>query len=218
LHRTKNTCYYLITMETINKPALLQDESESVFEKNIANEHFQFKFTNRPAPEGFPERNDNCWPKIYDLKKSHFEITIKPENTPYWRFGFRYSKTGKFPHNAEVRHSDISIADIHICVGDMSESRKWVRPNKMYIQSYHVAHKHGTPSLIEDKYKGEEITLISSWNPKTSLVHYQLKCNGKIAYENAFELGSFNYCVFGAWSDCNEYALATDIKVLNRAL
>ena len=203
-------------METFKKTALLQDDAEGIFQKDIASEHFQFSFTTGAAPAEAPERNDYYWPKIYDLKNHHFEIAVTPVNTPYWRFGFRYSKTGKFPSANEVRHADKEIADIHICVGDMGENRKWVHGNKVSLQSYHVKDKFNHPSVIENRYKGEEIIMTASWNEKTSAVHYELKSNGKIIYQNAFELKDFNYCIFGAWSDFNEFALAADIKVINR--
>jgi hypothetical protein len=200
-------------MEILSDTNLLKDSLNGIPMKNISDEHFQVNFTTQPAPTNQPERNDQYWPKIYDFKKHGFEIAIKPLNTPFWRFGFRYSKTNDFPPNTEARHRDKNIVDIHICVGDMRKNRKWHNENKVYLQSYHVPHRLN-PQLIEEKYKGEEIILITKWNAKNSQVHYELKSDSKIMYQNEFNLGGFNSCIFGGWADFNDYTLATDIKVI----
>jgi len=204
--------YNYYTMEINSETNVLKDEVNDVFQKNTPDEHFQFSFATQYAPVDRPERNDYYFPKIYDIKKHNFEIAIKPIETPYWRFGFRYSKTDQFPTNTEARHSDSSIVDIHICVGDMRKSKKWHHANKVYLQSYHVLHKPN-PRLIDDKYKGEVIILNARWNQKTSKVYYEVKSNGSILYQNDFDLNGFNSCMFGAWSDFNNFILSTDIKV-----
>jgi len=203
-------------METENKTTVLETEVIGIPQINNPDEHFQVRLVTQPAPAERPERNDYYFPKKYDIKKHHFEITIKPENTPYWRFGFRYSKTDEFPLNTEPRHAENNdIVDIHICVGDMRSKGRWHHENRVYLQSYNVAQKPN-PQLIEASYKGEEITMIAKWNPKTSKVYYELKSNGRILCKNEFDLGSYKSCIFGAWSDFNEYNLSADIKVISK--
>jgi hypothetical protein len=202
-------------METDNKITVLEAEAAGIPQINNPDEHFKFSFITQPAPVERPERNDYYFPKKYDIKKNHFEITVKPENTPYWRFGFRYSKTGEFPPLTEARHVDSNIVDIHICVGDMKSKGRWHHENRVYLQSYNVAH-NPNPQLIEAAYKGEEITMIVKWNEKTSKMYYELKANGRILCKNEFDLGSYSTCIFGAWSDFNDYNLSADIKVTSQ--
>lgn len=203
-------------METDIKTDFPENElGGGAIKKNILGEHFQHNFITQQAPLSQPERNDYYWPKMYNIKKHDFEVIIKPINTLYWRFGFRYSKTEDFPSNNEPRHINKNIIDIHICVGDMRRNRSWHNDNKVYLQSYHVPHKYN-PQLMEDKYNGEEIVFIAKWNAKTSQEYYELQSNGRILYQNEFELNNYNFCIFGAWSDFNNYTLSADIKVIDR--
>lgn len=199
-------------MNTDNKTDLRKPESSGIPLKNNSDKHVQFNFKTQPAPANQPERNDHYWPEIYDIRKHDFEITIKPVESPYWRFGFRYSKTEDFPPNTEPRHSNKDIVDIHICVGDMRPNRKWHNANKVFLQSYHIPNKPN-PRIIEAKYGGEEIKFIARWNPKTSQVYYELTSDGRILYQNVFKMDNFNFCMFGGWSDFNNYVLSTDIGV-----
>jgi len=194
---------------------LRNDELSNLPHKNTADGLFQFTFINKPPPVNNPERNDDYWPQTFAINKHNFEITIKPINTPYWRFGFRYSKTDTFPPINEARHNNESIVDIHICVGDMRSNRKWHNANRVYLQSYNVLHRHN-PRLIEDNYKGEDIILTVKSNSNSSQVYFELRSNVKILYQNEFNLNSYNFCLLGAWSDFNNYTLSTNIKVVNR--
>jgi hypothetical protein len=198
-----------------SKTAELVDEPTALSAGNNQDDHFKHSFETQTAPVEHPERNDYYLPKVYDFRKHNFEIIIQPVDTPFWRFGFRYSQSQNFPPNTEARHINKNIADIHLCVGDMRSNRRWHNEKKVYLQSYHVPHKPN-PRIIAEKYKGEEITFTTKWNPKTSLLDYELVSNGRILYQNGFKMDGFNSCIFGGWADFNTYKLAADIKVISK--
>jgi|SRR6185437_13473778 len=180
----------------------------------IENEFNNTIFRAQTPPKNRPERNDNFYDRTFKLKETDFKITIRPTNTPFWRFGFRYSDVDDFPAITEARHNDKRTDVIHLNVGDMVNG-KWQGGHEVML-SYYKHEKLINMWQIFNNYSGGLITFTVESNSNGSEVYFEFIRQNDIL-RIPFDLSKFNFCQLAAWSDYNNnFILATDIKVIHK--
>ncbi len=168
-------------------------------------------------PRNFPERNDHFIDKAFEIKKTDFKIIINPGKTKFWRLGFRFTKEEKFPPTAQGRHQDNSVADVHICVGDIESTgdNVWSFENQLTLTHYHAP-------LIEDKitslqdYNGQVVTLSVNSNKDASIVDFRVEVDGQSVGYRKFDLHEFNFCKIFAWADYQHFQLDVNILAIRK--
>jgi hypothetical protein len=195
----------------------LIDRSFDEFYKNYIQDFLTPHFSAQPPPPGFPDRNDHFLDREFDVRQTELIINIKPVNTPFWRVGIRFVKEGKFPSLASGRHGNPEVADIHICVGEIinTKTNEWGNPNQLKLNHYNatVIENH-MGSLLN--YDGGSVTLVVTSNAEASEVLFSVDANGKHQGNRKFNLQAFGTCKIFAWADYLSFNLETEIKVIHK--
>ncbi|MGN6645683.1 MAG: KAP family P-loop NTPase fold protein [Cytophaga sp.] len=155
------------------------------------------------------ERNDHFFREIFTIKQNQ-HITIIPES-PYWRFGFMYSKSEDFPTKNEDRHlADYPV--IHIGVGDFDSNNKWINPKKLYYRNYNEKVETGL-EILNYHYAGKPIDIRIDWN----IVGFSFTINiDESIYSYNIPHRGFKYYKIFAWCDYEPFTIKLEFdKSLN---
>jgi hypothetical protein len=194
------------------------DDEFTNFKETHIEQDIRFVFRDQVPPKNQPDRNDHFFERTFEFKKSNFEIIITPGATKFWRFGFKFSQSEKFPFIGEDRHADDLTADVHITVGDLeilNNDRKWTRPNQLGLAVYRA-------ELVKDEfnginnYEGQPITLSVRPNDDGSHTEFEIKLNNKIIGRKVLNLSKYNFSRIHAWCDYGQFQLDTEIKVVHK--
>jgi hypothetical protein len=190
----------------------LVEDAFHEFSREYLHQAFQMRFLQQEAPQGFRDRNDHVLEQNFEFKKLGFSITIKPQNTEYWRFGFTFSKTDSFPRISEGRHGDKNYVFVHLCVGDL-RGDTWMDPNILKLNVYPdgYPYKNDFPQL--NSYEGTEIKFTMHSNEGGTNVIFSAYTNEKSIGEAHIDLSSFVYCRLAAWCDYRPFDLDTLIDI-----
>jgi len=188
------------------------------FRKEYIENNIKFPFTSQVAPRDFPERNDHFFGETYIFKQFDFTIQIKPINTPFWRFGFKFSKNTEFPALTEGRHGNENYGDIHLSIGEIIDSdRMWGLPNQLSLNHYHIEQADKNILLLSN-YLGEEVTFSMQTNETGAVTTFQTYISGKLKDERIFDISKYSFCRLFAWSEYNNFKLDTTMKVTRKKL
>ncbi len=168
------------------------------------------KFTNQHTMDLNMLNNDDLLEDVYDLYKSKsIDITISPQKTKFWRFGFVFSpKIDLWPDLTQDRHADEYFGYIHICVGNRDKFGNWSDENLMWIQAYNVGEPKHLP--VTEKYIGEDVKLILENDEGIGRIDINILENSVF---KSYDLKAYEYCKIAAWSDGQEFDLITEIRV-----
>jgi hypothetical protein len=186
------------------------------FKKGYIENKITTLFQAQPPPANFPSRNDHFFEEMFDFKKTEFEITVKPLDTKYWRFGFRFSKTSDFPFIAEDRHFNKSIVDIHLSVGDVIDggSMVWAHENQLTLTVYHTTPVENKVNSLHN-YTQTPVNIHLSSNLEGSVVIFNADTDNVLVATSIFDLREFNYCKIFAWADAIPFKIEAiiDLKI-----
>jgi predicted KAP-like P-loop ATPase len=180
---------------------------------------FPYSFNNQvPLDLNHPECNDHICNDIFELKKgSFFEISIEPINTPYWRFGFRLSRTKEFPPVTISRHVD-NYPVIHLSKGQIDihgdGSDDSPLPN-LDLSVYSGAKHEYVEGAIPD-YQNGKVTIYLLWNSE-NVIHIKVSDgNSKKSVKPISLFSDFHYAKISAWADRRTFNISSRIKVLQQ--
>lgn len=193
--------------ETLEKTYFLKFKSNFTFQQQltVAND---------------PNSNDHILDTPFEFSNVVLDVSIIPINTPFWRFGFKFSKDGQFPSKESGRHNS-SNPDIHLSIGNPENlpdgKLKWKHDNSLVITEYNV-------KPLENKfegsntYKGEPVRGRFSLKDKDvpNIWKFEVFVNGQSVGYRLYDLAGYSHTRLSAWSDQNNFELATTIKLLSQ--
>ena len=201
----------------VNYLHLIEEEFKN-FKETYIQQDIRYRFITQTPPKNHPDRNDHFLERTFEFKKSDFQITITPGSTKFWRFGFKFSPSEKFPDITDGRHPENDNADIHITVGDLETKDgvfNWIKPNQLGLAVYHAEVIGGEFTGINN-YEGNPVQLSVKSNNDGSNAEFALQINDVIIGKKIFNLSKFNFCKIHAWCDYGQFDLNTEIKVVHK--
>jgi hypothetical protein len=159
------------------------------------------------------KNNHEVLPRFFNANKKRIDITITPQETLFWRFGFSLTDEKVFivDREAEDFHANPNTIDIHICVGNMLPNHEWQDSDQLTLTPY----KAGVPDGKQESYlsyKQEPVTFRVVF--KDGQVSATIIVAGKNLGTKTFMCNK-KYVHFMAWCDHKEYHLNTQFNVHN---
>ncbi|MDP2385023.1 MAG: hypothetical protein Q8M29_01510 [Bacteroidota bacterium] len=157
------------------------------------------------------KNNHEVFPYYFNANNIEITITITPQNTEFWRFGFVLSNEKDFiiDKSSTDRHANLDTTDIHICAGNMPTDGNWQDSNHLTLASYNAEFIDGEQSSYLD-YKQEPVIMkVQFYKGKVSVL---IIIAGKSLGTKNFVCNK-TYVHFMAWCDFKEYRLNTRFNV-----
>jgi hypothetical protein len=174
---------------------------------------FNYIFVNQIPPSNDPDLNDHILDHKFELLESSLLITIRPNNTKFWRLGLKFSKNQVFLTDMHhQRHTD-KWADIHVSVGQRNnEKNEWRSAQQLEVTEYNVPINSKSIQRFME-YKGGVIQLSFKFIKKSSAFIGELEViiENKSLGVNVYNLSSYEFYTIAAWADQKEFNLNTTI-------
>jgi hypothetical protein len=183
--------------------------------KSFASRFNELKFTHRYSSSENIKNNHSIYPDCFVTNQLEFYITIEPNKTDFWRFGFVLSDNidHSVDKTEENRHSNENTTDIHLCIGDLS-NEAWINPHQMTLTDYKAIPMSGSSNSY-NKYRGQPVNMRIVLKDKSVFVTVAI--NNSQVVKKTYVCDK-KYVHFMAWCDYKEYDLRVtkEIRRLNR--
>ncbi|GCC50349.1 hypothetical protein SanaruYs_05640 [Chryseotalea sanaruensis] len=189
--------------------------------QNIRQKHryidstLKFRFNSQQTPMHYNDRNDHMYPEIFVLKNTTFiQVTLKPIETEFWRFGLSFLKQKQFPTVNGGRHHDTEKADVHISVGEQV-NEEWALQNQVELREYHIEPTLSEFSRFTKYIPGEQLTIHLAHEDLNSSVWKVSINDGKnqVLGMRRYDLKGFRYVLLSAWCDRKDFQLESSITI-----
>lgn len=208
----KNKCRF-IPVSLTNLKQL--EEALHEFSRAFLHQSFEMRFMQQEAPQGFPDRNDHILEQNFQFKQSDFTISIRPNDTKFWRLGFIFSKTDSFPRISENRHGDSNFVMVHLNVGDQQNS-EWVEPDVLKLNIYPKEFLRKDELTNWNSYKGTEVIFSMRPTDDGTEVIFSVTVQSHDLGKIVVDLHEFEYCRISAWCDRRPFDLDTTIDIRHK--
>lgn len=175
-----------------------------------------YSFQNKTNSE-YPKINDDIYADTLSLNPGdRFEITVDPLQTPYWRFGFRLSRTREFPRLGDSRH----IPDypfIHLNKGFILDGGegKDATPPQLSVAVY-SGNELLTDQPIIVNYGNEPVSFSIEKDEKGT-IHCEVdKKTNNVNNVVIDQFKDYSFAQISAWADERVFVLATRVRILKK--
>lgn len=175
------------------------DHIKEEIEKTI-----NFSLTSQPIINGYPDKDDHYYEKIFELDKYNYEIVFKSSiPMDHWRFGIKFSMNNTFPAK-EIRHGS-SYPIFHL--------EKNSDTNNLLKYSYYG--KDGNQELGEPttilNYLGEAIT-IRIYRATNNTMIDVVNARNESVIKSPIDVNGYEFFKVFAWADSrNVFKFDTEV-------
>jgi KAP family P-loop domain len=191
------------------------DETKKGLSNLIIPKNIQFTFKSQPLLSEDPNNNDHIFEKVFELTNNPFEIVLTPINSPFWRFGFKFSQQANLPRRQIGRHDDKTYLDVVICVGqpnDINGQYNWKRSNRIELSEHNIKPISDSFSVY-NSYNGETLKItLSPLNKSLSQYSLELFINEKSIGSRNYHLEGIKYLTLAAWCDQHDFRIDANIN------